>query len=94
MSNSHYKSNVQEKYNENLFQVASNIRKWRTLRGIKQEALATILNISSVSLSKIETGKTNIPILRLFEIAIALNIKVQMLFIDPCTIIEERQHNR
>ena len=54
--------------NDVLLEVGSNIRKWRDLKGMKQESLAEELDISPVALSKIETGKTNIPVKRLFAI--------------------------
>ena len=65
---------------EKLIKVGNNIRKWRTLKGIKQEVLAEELEISKVSISKIETGKTDVPLRRLFDIASALEIDIQMLF--------------
>ena len=74
---------------EKLLEVGNNIRKWRSLKGMKQEFLAGELEISKVSISKIETGKTDIPLNRLFEIASILNIKVQLLFSDPLSILQE-----
>jgi len=74
---------------EKLLEVGSNIRKWRNLKGMKQESLAEELDISSVAVSKIETGKTNIPVKRLFAIAAALNINIQLLFTDPDNIIQQ-----
>jgi transcriptional regulator with XRE-family HTH domain len=75
--------------NEKLIEVGSNIRKWRDLKGMKQESLAEELDISPVAISKIETGKTNIPLKRLFAIASVLKIDVQLLFIDPSNIIQQ-----
>lgn len=77
--------------NTELFQVACNIRKWRQIRGIKQEHLADELGISRVSISKIESGKTDIPTSRLFAIAFALQIRIQLLFSDPYNIILEAE---
>ncbi|HEV8284502.1 MAG TPA: helix-turn-helix transcriptional regulator [Chitinophagaceae bacterium] len=74
---------------EKLLEVGANIRKWRDLKGMKQESLAEELDISPVAISKIETGKTNIPLKRLFAIATALNINVELLFTDPSTIIQQ-----
>lgn len=73
----------------NLQDIGNNIRKWRNLKGLKQSILADELGISVVALSKIETGKTDIPLNRLFQIAIALNIGVEMLFRDPETIVSQ-----
>lgn len=75
--------------NTELFQVGCNIRKWRQIRGIKQECLADELEISKVAMSKIETGKTDIPLRRLFSIARALGVKIQLLFTDPYIIIKD-----
>jgi transcriptional regulator with XRE-family HTH domain len=74
---------------DKLVEVGANIRKWRDLKGMKQEALAQELDVSTVALSKIENGKTNIPLKRLFAIASILKIDVQLLFKDPDTIIQQ-----
>lgn len=76
---------------DKLIEVGNNIRKWRNLKGIKQEMLADDLEISKVSISKIETGKTDIPLLRLYQIASSLGIQVQFLFIDPYTLINKTE---
>ncbi len=44
-------------------------------------------------MSKIETGKTDIPLKRLFSIAEALGIAVELLFVDPFLIIQKNQNN-
>jgi transcriptional regulator with XRE-family HTH domain len=75
---------------EKLFETGSNIRKWRILKNMKQEDLAEEIDISLVSLSKIENGKTNIPLSRLFDIAVALGIHIQLLFSDPFIVIQQR----
>lgn len=74
--------------NSKFLQIGANIRKWRDIKGMKQEALAEELDISPVAMSKIETGKTNIPLKRLFAIAAVLQIDVQLLFVDPETILQ------
>jgi DNA-binding XRE family transcriptional regulator len=76
---------------EKLLEVGNNIRKWRMLKGIKQELMAEELEISKVSVSKIETGKTDIPLNRLFQIASVLGIKIQLLFSDPYIILQESE---
>jgi len=78
--------------NNNLFEVGSNIRKWRHIIGVKQEQLADLLEISNVSMSKIETGKTDIPLKRLFSIAEALGITIELLFSDPFSVIKKNQN--
>lgn len=72
---------------EKLVEVGNNIRKWRTLKGFKQDFLASELEISKVAISRIETGKTDIPLNRLFQIASALDIKIELLFSDPFAIL-------
>ena len=71
------------KNNSRLIEIGGNIRKWRLIRGMMQEALADELDISTVAISKIENGKTDIPLNRLFDIATVLDIKVESLFKDP-----------
>jgi len=83
---------MRTQHNTNLCRVASNIRKWRNIIGIKQEQLADLIEISTVSMSKIENGKTDIPLKRLFSIAEALGIEVELLFLDPVSVITKGQH--
>ncbi len=63
-------------------EVGDNIRKLRIMNGHKQDWLANEINMSCVSLSKIENGKTDIPLSRLFEIATALDVDIKILFSD------------
>jgi transcriptional regulator with XRE-family HTH domain len=82
------------KANENepiptLSEIGDNIRKWRTLMGIKQEDLAQQLGITRVALSKIESGKTDIPIRRIIDIAVVLKLKIHILLSDPCQLIQQ-----
>lgn len=69
-------------------EIGNNIRKWRHLRGFKQEILADELNISNVSLSKIETGKADIRLNRLFQIAAILQIPIELIFRDPSSQVQ------
>lgn len=73
-----------------LAEIGNNIRKWRTLKGFKQEALADELEISKVSVSKIETGKTDISLHRLYQIALILDIPIEKIFKDPLSYVEVR----
>jgi transcriptional regulator with XRE-family HTH domain len=66
-----------------LIQLGNNIRKWRQLQNIKQESVADELEITKVSISKMETGKSDISITRLYELAKVLGVDVSMLLIDP-----------
>lgn len=75
---------------DKIYETGNNIRKWRLIKGMKQEDLAEQIEISLVALSKIENGKTNIPLSRLFDIAIALGIHIQLLFSDPFIILQQK----
>ena len=73
----------------NAIEIGNNIRKVRQLKNYKQEHLADKLNITTASLSKIENGKTDISLSRLYEVAKALEIKIEKLFIDPCVMLNK-----
>jgi len=76
-----------------LIEIGNNIRNWRQLKGMKQDGLASEIEISKVSISKIETGRADISLLRLFAIASALQIQVQLLFSDPSTLVRENENS-
>jgi transcriptional regulator with XRE-family HTH domain len=63
--------------------IGNNIRKWRTLKGIKQSDFANQIGISKSTLSKIENGRQNISLIRMLLIAEILNIKTTQLLKDP-----------
>lgn len=63
--------------------IGTNIKAWREIKGIKQEWLASKIGIGKSSLSQIETGKTEITISRLAEIADVLEIHIFLLFESP-----------
>lgn len=69
-------------------EIGKNIRKVRQIRGYNQEGLACKLDITPVSLSKIENGITNISLTRLFNIADALGVKIEVLLTDPCNFFD------
>ena len=48
-----------------LLKIGINIRKWRELKGIKQEQLANQLGITKAALSNIENDKTDISLHRI-----------------------------
>ena len=56
-----------------------NIKSERLRRSISQEKLAELTNISRNSVSLIETGKINPTILKVIDIANALNVEVSTL---------------
>lgn len=67
--------------------IGQNIRKWRELKGIKQELLATQLGITKAALSNIENNKTNISLQRIEEIAFCLELEVMKLFMNPMDLL-------
>lgn len=73
--------------NPNRLPIGQNIRKWRDLKGIKQELLATDLGITKSALSNIENNKTGISLRRIEDIASCLGIETISLFCDPLDLL-------
>lgn len=67
--------------------IGQNIRKWRLLKGIKQELLASDLGITKGALSNIENNKTTITLHRVEDIANCLDLEVMKLFCDPLDLL-------
>ena len=73
------------------FKIGTYVRKWRSVKGIKQNDLACRLNLSGAALSHIENDIT-IPNLRQVEdIAITLGISIEMLLQGPEFILTKYQ---
>lgn len=73
------------------FKIGMYVRKWRSLKGIKQKVLAGDLNLSDAALSNIENDIT-IPNLRQVEdIARSLDITIDMLLHGPEVMLEKYQ---
>ena len=68
--------------------IGRNIRKWRELKGIKQEQLANQLGITKGALSNIENDKTDLSLHRIEQIANLLGIDTMKLFVDPLDLIQ------
>ncbi|MBR1775685.1 helix-turn-helix transcriptional regulator [bacterium] len=64
---------------QRLKNLGINIKSERLRRSISQEKLAELTNISRNSVSLIETGKINPTILKVIDIANALNVEVSTL---------------
>lgn len=64
--------------------IAANIKSARLYRNYSQEYLGLRLNISQNAYSKIEIGRSNISLQRIFEIA-------EVFEIDVCDLIDTRQ---
>ncbi len=78
-----------QEYNLNI---GNNIRKWRELRGVKQEQLAIRLGITKAALSNIENNKTDISLHRIEEIAVCLELEAMKLFSDPMDLLLPRSN--
>ena len=72
--------------------IGINIRKWRELKGIKQELLATKLGITKAALSNIENDKTDVSLHRIEDIARCLNLEVMKLFLNPLELLLPPPH--
>ncbi|MBK6379005.1 MAG: helix-turn-helix transcriptional regulator [Chitinophagaceae bacterium] len=70
-----------------LLKIGINIRKWRELKGIKQEQLANQLGITKAALSNIENDKTDISLHRIEDIARCLDLEVMKLFNNPLDLL-------
>ena len=63
--------------------IGRNIRRHREALGVRQGALAQQLSITPSALSQIETGKTDISVDRIEQIAKALNLSFYELMTTP-----------
>ncbi|MBX9732692.1 MAG: helix-turn-helix domain-containing protein [Chitinophagaceae bacterium] len=63
--------------------IARNIQRHREMAELKQETLANLLEITPSALSQIETGKTELTITRVEQIAKALNKSFYELITTP-----------
>lgn len=71
-----------EQSNERLAEIGDRIRKVREERGLNLHQLALLSGISAPALSLIETGKRNLRITTLNQIALALRITISDLLGD------------
>jgi len=70
--------------------VGSNIRKWRSIKEVKQKDLAHGLRLSEAAVSNLENDLTDITLSQLEDIAIVLDIEVEQLFSDPQEMVEKK----
>ena len=66
---------------ENIKIITENIRLERLRKGISQDKMANLLQISQNAYSKIESGKTTLTIIRLHQIAKVLEIPFEKLLL-------------
>ncbi|MCE2961532.1 MAG: helix-turn-helix domain-containing protein [Chitinophagales bacterium] len=70
--------------------VLENIVKYRKEKGFSHEVMANLLEIAQPTYYKIESGKTELSIRRLYQIAIALEIGVERLLgIDAKQLVNQ-----
>ena len=70
-----------------ILKIGQNIRKWRELRGVKQDQLAHQIGITKGALSNIENNKADISLHRIEAIAKCLEMEFMMLFKNPLDLI-------
>lgn len=66
----------------NSIKIGQQIRRIRQSRDLSQENIASELDITKGAFSKIERGATNVPITRLLQIAVVLEVDVREFFND------------
>lgn len=78
---------MKKKDGDYKFKIGDNVRKWRTVQGVKQKELAARLNMSEAAVSNIEND-ISVPTLHHVEdIAAALGITISILLMDPQQIL-------
>jgi transcriptional regulator with XRE-family HTH domain len=73
--------------------IAEKIRLQRLQRGLSQENMADLLNLSTTAYGDIERGKTDLTLSRLSQIATVLNLSPVDLLLDevlPAQVIDEK----
>ena len=63
--------------------IGSNIRKWRSMKDMKQKELAAALQLSEAAVSNMENDLTDFSLSQLEDIALTLEIDIEQLFCDP-----------
>jgi transcriptional regulator with XRE-family HTH domain len=78
-----------------MVQAGQNIKTIRELKNFTQDFVATQLNMSISNYSNIETGKTDITLTRLEQIANILQIDYQQILnLNPAQILNVGNHSR
>ena len=72
---------------------AKNLKKYRTLKGLSQEAFAEKERLHRTYISAIECEKRSIALDNVQKIADALEIETYLLFIDDLSPKTERRYN-
>ncbi len=72
--------------------IGSNIRKWRSIKDIKQKDLASAIKLSEAAISNMENNLTDITMSQLEDIAITLGLEMEQLFKDPQETFNEKKY--
>jgi transcriptional regulator with XRE-family HTH domain len=72
--------------------IGSNIRKWRSIKDIKQKDLASAIKLSEAAISNMENNLTDITMSQLEDISITLGIEMEQLFKDPQETFNEKKY--
>ena len=65
------------------YKIGMSVRKWRNLKGKKQSTLANEIHLSAASLSNIENDLTIPNLKQIHDIAVSLEITIEMLLCGP-----------
>jgi len=72
--------------------IGSNIRKWRSMKDIKQKDLANALKLSEAAVSNIENDLSEITLSQLEDISITLDVEIEHLFNDPHEVVKVKHY--
>lgn len=71
--------------------IGRQVRRWRIELGITQESLGELVNLSTTTISRLETGSQCVSATKLVEIADALKIDAGLLF---CEFMRNESHQK
>ena len=66
-------------FKENTVKIGSKIKEFREMKGLSQEQLATSMNVSRSTISKIESGKFNASLDYLSKFSLFLDFEILIL---------------
>jgi transcriptional regulator with XRE-family HTH domain len=76
-----------------MIKISENIRKFRELKGITREQLASDLGMSTSGYSKIERGEVDLSISKIHKISEVLGVEISEILNFDATTIFNVQHN-
>lgn len=75
--------NFNHRHQDSRYRIGTNIRKWRSVKDMKQKDLAVSLGMSEAAVSNIENDMVNVTLSQLEDISTALDISIEQLLSDP-----------